>query len=217
MYAAASRSRSTRGARTGKGRAGADIRRRGESGAVSDSRPDAFYLGGRPRSAGRRPSGHYLQTHAPVREPAAEREGLFQPPFPPVADGGYTLSFVRGQGREFSVFLTFPGPRGAIYPIVGYPRRRLPGDARGAARRSRDRRLDGTTVHRLFGRAWNMSEVAPENRHWRDRPGRRRSRRAARASLARGPPERRPARRAQTLLGLSGSVADDGDASKRSF
>ena len=40
----------------------------------------------------------------------------------PVTEGAYTLSFVRGAGREFSAILTFPGPRGALYPIIGYAR-----------------------------------------------------------------------------------------------
>jgi hypothetical protein len=66
--------------------------------------------------------GHYVQMHAPVREEASERDGHFQPPIPSVTDGGYSLALVPGQGREFSVFLTFPSQRGAIYPIVGYPR-----------------------------------------------------------------------------------------------
>ena len=66
--------------------------------------------------------GHYVQVLKPVREPAADRDGLYQPPMPSVAEGPYTLSFARGEGREFSVLLTFPGPRGSRYPIIGYPR-----------------------------------------------------------------------------------------------
>jgi hypothetical protein len=66
--------------------------------------------------------GHYVQTHAPIRDRATERDGLYQPPMPTVTEGPYALSFVRGQGREFSVILGLPGPRGSQYPIIGYPR-----------------------------------------------------------------------------------------------
>jgi hypothetical protein len=66
--------------------------------------------------------GHYVETHTPVRERVTEREGLYQPAMPSVTEGPYTLAFVRRQGREFSVVLTFPGVRGPVYPIIGYPR-----------------------------------------------------------------------------------------------
>ncbi len=66
--------------------------------------------------------GHYVHAQEPVRDPAVARDGLYQLPIPSVTEGPYTLSFVRGAGREFSVFLTFPGPRGSLYPIIGYPR-----------------------------------------------------------------------------------------------
>ena len=58
--------------------------------------------------------GHYVHTQEPVRDHAADRDGLYQPPIPSLMDGPYTLSFVRGAAREFSVFLTFPGPRGSL-------------------------------------------------------------------------------------------------------
>ncbi len=66
--------------------------------------------------------GHYVQTQLPIRDAAADRDGQYQPPMAPVTEGAYTLSFVRGAGREFSAILTLPGPRGALYPIIGYAR-----------------------------------------------------------------------------------------------
>ena len=66
--------------------------------------------------------GHYVRIHAPVREPATAREGLYRPPMPSLTEGAYTVSFAHGEGREFSVLLCFPGARGPRYPIIGYPR-----------------------------------------------------------------------------------------------
>lgn len=66
--------------------------------------------------------GHYVLIHAPVREPSTVREGQYRPPIPSLTEGPYTLSFAHGQSQEFSVLLSFPEPRGARYPIVGYPR-----------------------------------------------------------------------------------------------
>jgi len=66
--------------------------------------------------------GHYALTQQPVREPATRQDGLYQPPLPPIDDGEFTLSFFRGEASEFSVLLSFPGPRGPLYPISGYPK-----------------------------------------------------------------------------------------------
>jgi hypothetical protein len=66
--------------------------------------------------------GHYVGAGEPVRSRSARREGIYQPPIPPVAGEPYTLSFTRGEGTEFSVLLGFPGPYGATYPLSGYPR-----------------------------------------------------------------------------------------------
>jgi hypothetical protein len=41
---------------------------------------------------------------------------------PSISEGGYTLTFARGEGREFDLLLSFPGPRGPMYPLGPYPR-----------------------------------------------------------------------------------------------
>jgi hypothetical protein len=66
--------------------------------------------------------GHYVMHGGPVRSAAVRREGLYQPPIAPVMEGGYSLSFVRGEGTEFSMLLSLPGPFGPTYPLTGYPR-----------------------------------------------------------------------------------------------
>jgi hypothetical protein len=66
--------------------------------------------------------GHFAVTHAPVRARTSSQDGAYRPPIPSITEGPYTLSFARGQAQEFSLLLSLPGPRGALYPIVGYPR-----------------------------------------------------------------------------------------------
>lgn len=66
--------------------------------------------------------GHYFLKHEPLRLPSATKESFYQPPIPSVKEGEYSLSFARGEGSEFSLLLSFPGARGPMYPISGYPR-----------------------------------------------------------------------------------------------
>ena len=66
--------------------------------------------------------GHYVLYDTPVRASATRREGFYQPPIPPLTEGPYTLSFVRGEGTEFSLLLSFPGSFGPMYPLSGYPK-----------------------------------------------------------------------------------------------
>jgi hypothetical protein len=66
--------------------------------------------------------GHYALYETPVRSRATRREGLYQPPIPPITEMPYTLSFTRGEGTELSVLLSFPGPFGPMYPLSGYPK-----------------------------------------------------------------------------------------------
>jgi hypothetical protein len=66
--------------------------------------------------------GHYVLYETPVRAGATRREGIYLPPIPPMTEGPYTLSFVRGEATEFSVLLSFPGPFGPMYPLSGYPK-----------------------------------------------------------------------------------------------
>jgi hypothetical protein len=66
--------------------------------------------------------GHYHLTKEPVREkPKATTEKFFQAAIPPISAGGFTLSFARGEGNDFSVLLSFPGARAPMYPLADYP------------------------------------------------------------------------------------------------
>jgi hypothetical protein len=66
--------------------------------------------------------GHYHLTRQPVRIKPSQRDSFFQRPIAPIREGGYTLSFARGEGHDFSMLLSFPGPRAPMYPFSGYPR-----------------------------------------------------------------------------------------------
>lgn len=66
--------------------------------------------------------GHYAATERPVRERETSRDAFHQPPIPSIAEGGYTLSFSRGEGHDFSVLLGFPGPWAPMLPISEFPR-----------------------------------------------------------------------------------------------
>lgn len=74
--------------------------------------------------------GHYFVRREPVRESDRERRDLvhraaipmFQEYFGPkkTDDARYTLSFARGDGHDFDMLLSFPGPRGPLYPLGPY-------------------------------------------------------------------------------------------------
>ncbi len=66
--------------------------------------------------------GHYFLKGQPVRDESQERERVYQPAIPSIREGEYTLSFARGEGPEFDLLLSFPGPRGAMYPLGPYPK-----------------------------------------------------------------------------------------------
>lgn len=66
--------------------------------------------------------GHYFVKQQPLRPASTPRDSFYQPPIPSVKEGEYSLSFARGEGSEFSLLLSFPGPRGPMYPIEGYPK-----------------------------------------------------------------------------------------------
>jgi hypothetical protein len=66
--------------------------------------------------------GHYFVKQQPLRAPSTPKDSFYQPPIPSVKEGEYSLSFARGEGNEFSLLLSFPGPRGSMYPIEGYPK-----------------------------------------------------------------------------------------------
>ena len=66
--------------------------------------------------------GHYHLTKEPVRDkPKAATEKFFQAAIPPISEGGFTLSFARSEGNDFSVLLSFPGARAPMYPLADYP------------------------------------------------------------------------------------------------
>jgi len=87
------------------------------AGAAALSEALAPYWGVLWRVAAR---GHYFAEQEPIRE-IGRREELYQPAIPALTEGGYTLSFARGEGSELSLLLSFPGPRGPLYPLGPYP------------------------------------------------------------------------------------------------
>lgn len=66
--------------------------------------------------------GHYYIENKPIREkPKSLEERFNRDAIPPVSIGGFTLSFARGDGNDFSILITFPGLRPPLYPIDNYP------------------------------------------------------------------------------------------------
>jgi len=65
--------------------------------------------------------GHYYAKQQPIRLRSNLSEDVFKPPIPPVSEGGFTLSFARGDGNDFAALLSFPGPRMPQYPILRCP------------------------------------------------------------------------------------------------
>jgi len=66
--------------------------------------------------------GHYYLNRQPVREKPKLTEDALRPLIPSVQEEGFMLSFARGEGNDFSVLLAFPGPKGPLYPLDGYPK-----------------------------------------------------------------------------------------------
>ena len=73
--------------------------------------------------------GHYFVHRQPVRE-SGRRDMVHRAAIPSVEeyfgpkktdDAKYRLSFARGTGHDFDVLLSFPGPRGPLYPLAPYP------------------------------------------------------------------------------------------------
>jgi hypothetical protein len=65
--------------------------------------------------------GHHFLTSEPVRDKSRTLEHIYHPPIPSIREGQYTLTFARSEGNDFDMLLTFPGPRGPMYPLGGYP------------------------------------------------------------------------------------------------
>ena len=66
--------------------------------------------------------GHYYTYQQPIREKPTFSEEMYKPQIPPVSEGGFTLSFERGEGNDFAMLLVFPGPRAPQYPLDGFPK-----------------------------------------------------------------------------------------------
>jgi len=66
--------------------------------------------------------GHYYLYKQPIREKLRITEDMLRPPIPSLQEDGFMLSFARGAGNDFSVLLAFPGPKGPLYPLDGYPK-----------------------------------------------------------------------------------------------
>jgi hypothetical protein len=66
--------------------------------------------------------GHYCLTQQPLRAKSTSQDSFYQPPIPSIKEGDFTLSFNRGEGNDIFLLLSFPGVRGPMYPINGYPK-----------------------------------------------------------------------------------------------
>src|SRR6266851_2934375 len=66
--------------------------------------------------------GHYCLTQESLRAKSTSQDSFYQPPIPSIKEGDFTLSFNRGESNDIYLLLGFPGPRGPMYPINGYPR-----------------------------------------------------------------------------------------------
>jgi hypothetical protein len=66
--------------------------------------------------------GHYSLTQQPLRAKSTSQDSFYQPPIPSIKEGDFTLSFNRGEGNDIYLLLGFPGARGPMYPISGYPK-----------------------------------------------------------------------------------------------
>jgi len=66
--------------------------------------------------------GHYYLYKEPVREKLRIMEDALRAPIPPLEEEGFMLSFARREGNDFCVLLAFPGPKGPLYPLDGYPK-----------------------------------------------------------------------------------------------
>lgn len=66
--------------------------------------------------------GHYCLRQQPLRAKSTSQDSFYQPPIPSIKEGDFTLSFNRGAGNDIYLLLSFPGPRGPMYPINGYPK-----------------------------------------------------------------------------------------------
>jgi len=66
--------------------------------------------------------GHYYLYKQPIREEPKLTGDALRPLIPSLQEEGFMLSFARGEGNDFSVLLAFPGTKGPLYPLDGYPK-----------------------------------------------------------------------------------------------
>lgn len=66
--------------------------------------------------------GHYCLIEQPLRAKSISQDSYYQPPIPSIKEGDFTLSFNRGEGNDIFLLLSFPRPRGPLYPISRYPK-----------------------------------------------------------------------------------------------
>lgn len=64
--------------------------------------------------------GHYFHQKKPLRGELEKFGLLAQPPISTLREGGYSLAFERNEGGDLYVLLSFPGPRGTMYPMTDY-------------------------------------------------------------------------------------------------
>jgi hypothetical protein len=68
--------------------------------------------------------GHFYLVKRPLRDRvlAEDLENIVQPHLPRFEQDGYSLTFVRTEGEEFSLCLSFPGRLAPLYPLSEYPK-----------------------------------------------------------------------------------------------
>jgi hypothetical protein len=66
--------------------------------------------------------GHHCVVQQSLRAKSTSQDSFYQPPIPSIKEGDFTLSFNRGESNDIYLLLSFPGPRGPMYPINGYPK-----------------------------------------------------------------------------------------------
>src|SRR5262249_51552895 len=65
--------------------------------------------------------GHYFIHNEPIREENNSLEEVLKPPIPTIREVGYSLAFQRAKGDDLLLLLSWPGPRGTMYPLSVYP------------------------------------------------------------------------------------------------
>lgn len=64
--------------------------------------------------------GHYFLQKKPLRGEVEKFDLLVEPPIPSLREAGYSLSFQRNEPGDLYLLLSWPGPRGTMYPVTDY-------------------------------------------------------------------------------------------------